>query len=166
AVEAAVRSATTVSAAGQTRDDHQLTLTVVRGAGSGPQGVLDAVVTKDGGTPVTLGALARVESSVREDFVRTAADGVGAVLIGISRRPSGNSVAISRAVHARVRDLQRAHPDYRFSIFYDQANLVQAAVANVRDSIAIGLLLALATLYFFLGDWRATALAAAVIPVT
>jgi len=166
AVEAAVRSATTVAAAGQARNAHQLTLTVVRSAREGPQGVLDVVVAKDGATPVTLGTVAHIEPGVREDFVRTAADGVGAVLMGISRRPTGNSVMISRAVQARVRDLQRAHPDYRFSIFYDQADLVQAAVANVRDCIGIGLLLALAMLYLFLGDWRATALAAAVIPAT
>src|SRR6185369_8307694 len=120
----------------------------------------------DGGGPVRVAEVARVEPSVREDFVRTAADGIEAVLMGISRRPGGNSVNISRAVHERVRDLQAAHPDYRFTIFYDQADLVQAAVGSVRDSIGIGLLLALAMLYLFIGDWRATALAAAVIPAT
>ena len=66
----------------------------------------------------------------------------------------------------RLAALARAHPEDRFTVVYDQADLVQEAIASVRDSIAVGLLLAVATLFFFIADLRATAVAAAVIPAT
>ena len=166
AVEAAVRGANIVAAAGRVRDGHQLTLAVVRGAGTEPQALPDVVVAHDRGTPVTLGAVARIEPSLREDFMRTAANGETAVLMGISRRPGGNAVAISAGVRERLAALALAHPEYRFRIYYDQADLVRQAIGSVRDSIAVGLVLAVATLFFFIADWRATAVAAAVIPAT
>ncbi len=166
AVEDAVRSANLVAAAGRARDGHQLTLAVVRGPGTEPEALDDVVVRATGGIPVTVGALARVEPGLREDFVRTAANGSTAVLVGVSRQPGSNAVAIASAVRARLAEFARAHPDYRFTVFYDQADLVQEAVRSVRDSIGVGLLLAVATLFAFIADWRATAIAATVIPVT
>ena len=166
AVEAAVRSANTVAAVGEVRDGQRLSLTVVRGTATAPQALLDVVVARDQGVPVPLGALARIDASVREDFIRTAANGETAVLLGVSRQPGGNALTISAGVRARLAALAKAHPDYQFSIFYDQADLVQEAIANVRDSIALGLVLAVGVLFFFIADLRATAVAAAVIPAT
>ena len=166
AVEDAVRSGTTIAAAGQGVDGHELTLAVVRGAGTTPQTLADVVVAAHDSATVPLAAVARVEPALREDFTRAAADGDSAVLIGVSRQPDGNAVAIAAAVREHLAALARAHRDVRFRIVYDQADLVQEAIASVRDSIGVGLLLAVATLYFFIADLRATAVAAAVIPAT
>ena len=59
-------------------------------------------------------------------------------------------MTISAACGERIAALARAHPEYAFSIFYDQADLVHEAIGSVRDSIAIGLLLAVATIFFFI----------------
>ena len=61
AVEAAVRNANIIAAGGRVRDGYQLTLAVVRGAGTEPPTLLDVVVAQDGGMPVTLGDVARIE---------------------------------------------------------------------------------------------------------
>ena len=166
AIATAVRGATVVGAAGQARDGHQLALAVVRGPASDPSGLLDVVLAQDGSTPVTLAAVAHVEPSVRDDFVRTVADGQAAVLLGVSMQPGGDAVAISNQVSERLGALEQAHPQYRFSVVYDQAGLVRRVIANVQEAIAIGVLLAVATLYLFTADLRATAAAAAVIPAT
>ena len=50
--------------------------------------------------------------------------------------------------------------------FYDQSALVEASIISVRDAILIGLLLACVILFLFLRDWRASLVAAMVIPVT
>ena len=166
AVESAVRSASLVAAAGQVRDGHQLALAIVRGAATEAPHLLDVVVGQDGSTPVTLAAIAHVEPSLREDFVRTVADGQPAVLLGVSMQPGGDAVAISRQLSERLRALAQTHPQYRLTIAYDQAELVQSVIANVQEAIALGVLLAVATLFIFTGDWRATGAAAAVIPAT
>jgi CzcA family heavy metal efflux pump len=166
AVETAIRGAALVGAAGQAREGHQLALAVVRGPASEPSGLLDIVVAQDGSTPVTLASVAHVEATVREDFVRTAADGATAVLLGVSIQPGGDAVQISEMVADRLHALEQMHPDYRFRVVYDQAPLVRHAIANVEHAIAIGVLLAIATLYLFTVDLRATGAAAAVIPAT
>lgn len=166
AIENAVRGANVIAAAGRVRDGHQLTLAVVRGAGADPQALTDIVVAQHGGTSVTLGSVARVERSVREDFIRTAANGESAVLLGISRRPGSSAIAISTDLRARIAMLAQRRPDYHFNIFYDQADLVRDAIHSARDAIIIGLILAIAIVFLFVADWRATAVAAAVIPAT
>jgi CzcA family heavy metal efflux pump len=166
AVETAVRNSNVIAAGGQVRDGYALTLTVVRGQGTQADGLLSVVVSEDHGTPVRLGDVARIESSLREDFTRASANGDTAVLIGVSRQPSGSSVSISDGVRQQLVTLRRAHPDYQFSVFYDQADLVRAAIGSVRDSIAIGLVLAVGTIFFFIAHVRTTLVAAAVIPAT
>lgn len=166
AVATAVRGATVVGAAGQARDGHQLALAVVRGAASEPSALRDIVVAQDGSTPVTLAAVAHVEPSVREDFVRTVADGETAVLLGVSIQPGADAVAISNQLSRQLDALAGAYPEFRFGLVYDQAGLVRSVIANVQEAIAVGVLLAVATLYLFTADLRATAAAAAVIPAT
>ena len=166
AVEDGVRNANVIAAGGQVRDGYHLTLTVVHGAGTEPSGLLGVVLAEDHGTPITLGDVARIDASWREDFTRAAANGAPAVLIGISRQPSGNAVGISAGVRERLRALAAAHPEYQFSVFYDQADLVRSALASVRDSMAIGLVLAVGTIFFFIAHVRTTIVAAAVIPAT
>jgi CzcA family heavy metal efflux pump len=165
-VAQAVRQANIVAAAGRVRDGYQLTLTVVHGGAIRPDNLLDVVVAQDGATPVRLGDVAQVNASLREDFTRASANGQTSVLIGISRQPTGNAITVSQGVRQRMAQLARAHPEYQFSIFYDQADLVREAIASVRDSILVGLFLAIATIFFFIAEWRTTLVAAAVIPAT
>jgi len=166
AVETAVRNSNVIAAGGQVRDGYQLALTVVRGQGIDPQGLLNVVVAEDHGTPVRLGDIGRIEASLREDFTRAAANGETAVLVGVSRQPLGNTVTISDGVRRQLAVLAQAHPEFQFSVVYDQADLVRAAVGSVRDSIAIGVLLAVGTIFFFIAHARTTLVAAAVIPST
>jgi CzcA family heavy metal efflux pump len=165
-VEAAIRASNTIAAVGQVRDEHELVLTVSHGQGTTPESLASVVLKRQSGVPVTLGDVAEIQTVVREDFTRAAANGETAVLVGVSRQPSGNAVAISEGVARELAALRRVHPDCQFSIFYDQADLVKDAIASVREAIAIGLVLAIATIFFFIADLRATVVAAAVIPAT
>ena len=106
-------------------------------------------------------AIARVDPTVFVDFTAAAADGVPAVLLGVSRQPAGNTVDVSNGVRAKMQDLARAHPDLEFSLFYDQADLVNEAIASAVEAIAIGIVLAVATIFVFIGDVRTTAVAGA-----
>ena len=163
-VAEAVRRANVIAAGGEVRDGYRLVLTVVQGHGTEVGTLRDIVVADDHGVPVRLGDIAEIEAAVREDFIRTAANGETAVLIGVSRQPEGDTIAIADGVRQRLGELERTHPEYAFSIFYDQADLVRAAIRSVRDSILLGLVLAVGTIFVFIADLRATLVAAAVIP--
>ena len=57
-------------------------------------------------------------------------------------------------------------PGIKISNFYNQADLVNESFKSVRDSIGIGVGLAVVVLFVFLRNWRATLIAAIVIPIT
>ena len=100
--------------------------------------------------------------SHREPPPRTAA-----VLVNIVQQPTANTVDIARGIDELFRDRPGLVPqDVRWSNFYDQAAFVSGSVRGARDAILIGVGLAVLVLYFFLRDWRLTAIAAATIPVT
>lgn len=107
-VEAAIRNSNVIAAGGQVGDGYQLTLTVVHGEGTQPSALLKVVVKEDHGIPVTLGDIARIDSSLREDFTRAVANGETAVLINVSRQPSGNAVTISDGAATSGRTRQSA----------------------------------------------------------
>ncbi len=57
-------------------------------------------------------------------------------------------------------------PDMRMAFFYDQSQFVREGVRSVWDAIILGLALSVVVLFVFLKSWRATVVAALVIPVT
>ena len=125
------------------------------------------MVAEDHGIPVTLGDIGTVEASLREDFTRAAANGETAVLIGISRQPSGNAVTISDGRPATPRRRSRA-PTRNTSSHSSTIRPIWCAMPSPACATAsrIGLLLAVATIFFFIADLRTTLVAAAVIPAT
>ncbi len=113
-----------------------------------------------------LSDLGSVASGDAFSAVRTTADGRPAVLVNIVQQPSANTIAIARGVS----DLLKKEPELipkgvRWTNFYDQAAFVSGSVGGARDAILIGVGLAVLVLFFFLRDWRLTAIAAATIPV-
>src|SRR5882724_5620934 len=165
AIESAIQGATEITAAGRIRDGYQLVLASVSGRASDARSLLDVAIPTPQG-PVTLGRIASIDSAVLEDYTVASANGVPAVLLGVSRQPAGNTVAVSQRVHETVASLAKAHPDLALSVVYDQADLVREAAASAAEAILIGIVLAVATIFVFIGDVRTTAVAAAVVPIT
>ena len=163
----AVRKSNVVDAAGLIEANHELYLSLVDGRARGIAELSAiAVPVSGGGVPARLGDLGTIAAGDAFSPVRTTAGGRPAVLVNIVQQPTANTVDIARGID----DLFRARPDLvpkdvRWTNFYDQAAFVSGSVRGARDAILIGMGLAVLVLYFFLRDWRLTAIAAATIPV-
>lgn len=118
------------------------------------------------GQPVYVRDIATVELGIKEDYIRGASQNGAAVMIGISRQPDGNTQAISAAAHTIVSEFRSRYPDVVFSFSYDQAALVGESFNSVRDAIVLGLLLAIAIVYFFTFSIISALIAAVVVPCT
>jgi CzcA family heavy metal efflux pump len=164
----AIRKSNTVESAGLIESNHELYLSLVDGRARGVAELAAVPVdVPGGGVPARLGDLGTVAAGDAYSPVRTTAAGRPAVLVNIVQQPTANTVDIARGID----DLFRARPelvpkDVRWSNFYDQASFVSGSVHGARDAILIGVGLAVLVLYFFLRDWRLTAIAAATIPLT
>ena len=99
-------------------------------------------------------------------WMRVTADGQDAVLVNVYQQPGANSVAIAKAIRAKLADFQQQMPPgVHLANWYDQSELVIASATSVRDAIMIGVVLAALTLFVFLRNWKITAIAVALVPV-
>lgn len=78
-----------------------------------------------------------------------------------------NSRAVSRAVDARIAEVNRTLPDgVRIVTVYDRTVLVDRAIDTVRKNLLEGAVLVIAVLLLFLGNLRAAVITAMVIPLS
>jgi CzcA family heavy metal efflux pump len=87
--------------------------------------------------------------------------------INVSQQVGSNILEVRAGVETVLTDLARALPSgLRLSKTYDLAEFVATAIANVRDAILVGGLLAVIVLLLFLRDWRLTLVASITLPLT
>ncbi|HEV2333276.1 MAG TPA: efflux RND transporter permease subunit [Gammaproteobacteria bacterium] len=166
-VSAAVSAGNVLQAAGHLEDHYKLYLVVADTRLATLDAVRHTVVRSlPGGQQVTVGDLGRVEMSTVPQWIRVTADGHDAVLINVFQQPSGNTVQINKDIEAALAAYSARLPaDVHVAKWYDQGGLIVSSAASVRDAILIGVLLAAAVLFFFLGDRKITLIAAIVVPM-
>ena len=164
----AVQASNIIDSPGLYEADHQLILGLI-GAQAHDVDTLGQLVVKPtaSGIPIRVADVATIIPSTLPVYTRVAANSRPAVLLNITRQPTSNTVAVATAVATEVKALSKTMPPgVHLAAFYDQSELVHESIASVRDAILIGLVLACAILFFFLGDWSSSLVAGLVIPVT
>ena len=153
-------------AGGLVEENYKLYLTTVTGQLKSKEQIEDVVVDVIKGTPVYVKNLARVVNGEQPQYIVVTADGRPATLINIHSQPDGNVVATADAVNKELDEIRKTlPPDIQLGIFYDQSFNVRDSISSVKDSILIGLALAVLVLIVFLKSWRTTLVAGLVIPI-
>jgi CzcA family heavy metal efflux pump len=165
-VSKAIGASNVLMATGRIEDHYKLYLVIADATITQLDDLKNVVVTSNGPAQVRLGDVATVRAGVTPQWMRVTADGQDAVLINIYQQPGANSVAMAKAIRAKLSAFQpQMPPGVRFANWYDQSELVTAAATSVRDAIMIGVVLAALTLFAFLRNWKITAIAVALVPV-
>jgi CzcA family heavy metal efflux pump len=165
-VSRAVGASNVLMATGRIEDHYKLYLVVADSTVTHIDELKNVVVSTSGANQLRLGDIAGVTQGVVPQWMRVTADGKDAVLINIFQQPGANSVAMAKAIHAKLADFQKQMPPgVRLANWYDQSELVIASATSVRDAIMIGVVLAALTLFAFLRNWKITAIAVALVPV-
>src|SRR5229473_1666418 len=164
----AVKRSNLIDSPGLMEANHQLVLSLVSGQATTPDEIADIVVKNtQAGIPVRIGDIASVHSSVKPVYTVVTSNGKPSVLLNINRQPDSNTVQVADVVHAEIDALRKSLPKgVTLQPFYDQSDLVRAAISSVRDAILIGLVLAAIILVLFLRDWGSSIVAGLVIPAT
>jgi multidrug efflux pump subunit AcrB len=117
--------------------------------------------------PVRVGDVAEVRYGAEDRTSIFTGGGSPAAIVSITRQIGGNTVAIADEVEGVMTELRAQLPrGVKVERVYNQATLVRESIANVRDAIIIGGLLAVVVLLAFLGHVRITLIAATTIPLT
>ncbi|HEU4404422.1 MAG TPA: efflux RND transporter permease subunit [Polyangiaceae bacterium] len=139
----------------------------VRGRVASPDELGRVVLREDGGRPLRLADVARVEDGAEEPRSFAQLDGEPAVVLAVRKQSGRNTVAVVDAVKARLAEVGAALPaGARLEIVRDNSAVVRTSVHAVTEHLVVGGLLAALVVLFFLGDARSTLIAALAIPVS
>lgn len=161
----AVQKSNFISSPGLVTNNYQMYLSLVSGLFVTSEDIQSVVVSVRNGIPVCIRDIADVKPAAAERLIRTTARGRDAVLINILRQPSGNTVRIGQEVNAVLSKLQLPR-GVHFENFYDQGRFISNSIAGTRDSIMIGILLAMIVVIVALRNWRMTIVMLCVVPTT
>ena len=102
----------------------------------------------------------------RMDYVRQV-DGKPSVGVDIYKERNANVVDLSRAVRAEVEEIRKepAMRGIRIDVTDDQGQEVTSSLIALAEAGAIGLLLSIAVLFFFLRHWPSTLMVTLAIPI-
>jgi CzcA family heavy metal efflux pump len=164
----AVQESNIIDSPGLYEANHQLILGLIGAQAHSAADLSNLIVkTSPNGVAIRVGDIGTVEPSTMPVYTAVRSNGKPAVLLNITRQPSGNTVAVANAVAAEMAQLQSKLPaGVHIEPFYDQSELVRESILSVRDAILIGLVLACIILFLFLHDWTSSLVAGLVIPVT
>jgi CzcA family heavy metal efflux pump len=156
-----------ITSVGRLQKDYQQFLVLTTGQFTNIEDIRNTVIAADGQTSVLLREVANVEDGVADRVTLVTGNGQPAALINISRQIGGNILQIAADLKEQIATLGSAIPaTLKLSVVYDLAQFVSEAIANVRDAILIGALLAILILYVFLREPRATIIATTALPLS
>lgn len=130
-----------------------------------PEELAAAVITKDG---VRLDQVANVHVLPPEGADQFMVDGKRGVFINVLRESEANTVAVCDAIHEELARLRNG-PDLEGTdtfVFEDQAEIIRYALGQLFKAGELGSLLALAVLWLFLRNMRATLLVSLTTPAS
>jgi HAE1 family hydrophobic/amphiphilic exporter-1 len=125
------------------------------------------VVTTQGGTPITIADIGRVEDGVVEPRTLSRFDGKNAVSLIVRKQSGTNTVSTVDAVRGRLGDVRKLLPaGVQVEITRDQSDFIRESVNEVQKHLWLGALFASIIVFCFLGNLRSTLIAAVSIPVS
>jgi CzcA family heavy metal efflux pump len=165
-VATAIGKANSVRGVGKLEDRHRQYLVLVENRVASAADIA-AIPVKAGQAAgaglVTLGQVARIHPAAAPDFTKVTSNGQNAVLVNVRQSLTGDTVAIVKAVDARLKQAGLP-PSVKAIPFYDQSELVTGAADAVRDAIILGAILAGLVLFLFLRSGRLMLITGLMLP--
>ncbi len=106
------------------------------------------------GALIRVADVAHVEDGFRERESITRFNGSESVGLLLKKEAGANTIEVSRRVHAVLEQLRAEYPSVQVAVAYDQAEFIANALANVKQALLVGGMLAFLVLFFFLDDVR------------
>ena len=125
------------------------------------------VVRQQGGHPIRLGDVARLEDGMAEAESLSNVDGVGTVVLQIRRQSGTNTVQVVRNVKERLDDIRPTLPaGFDVRVVRDQSTFIEASIHAVQEHLVLGSIFAAIVVFIFLWNTRSTVIAAVAIPTS
>jgi multidrug efflux pump len=128
--------------------------------------VLDIPVVASQGAAVTLGDVATVKPTFKDATTITRVNGRPAMTIEVSKRTGANLIQTVDGVKAVVEQIKKTWPEaVNVSFTQDKSKIIRTMLADLQNSVAMGVLLVAVIILFALG-FRASLFIGIAIPVS
>ncbi|MEF8793882.1 efflux RND transporter permease subunit [Thiohalorhabdus sp.] len=164
-VVAALEGANVTVPAGRVEPGGGEYLVTVAGEAATPRELAGLPLRQGPGGTVRLGDVAEVRLGTAEARSAYHGNGEPAIALGIQRPRAGATMAAIEAVKAELPGLRADYRDVQFAISGSQQNLIEVNAAGLRSSVVQAVVLTVAVIFVFLGDWRVAAVASVSIPL-
>ena len=152
---------------GYLSDNNFLYLSVTDASVKSKTDLENLVLARKGNRIVKVSDIAKVSFQQSVEYTRINANGKDGVLIAVIKQPNANLVDLSAQMTAKVAQLKNIlPPGITVKPYYVQADFVNESVKSVRDSLFIGLALAIIVAVIFLRSFKASATILVTIPIT
>jgi len=124
------------------------------------------ILRSDGGSTVRLSDVGRVVDGFEERTSTTRLDGADAVSFSVKKQSGANTAAIAERVHAALARAASSFPQLQIRTIHDDSEYIKENVAQVREAIVFGALMAVLVVFIFMRDWRSTLITALALPTS
>ncbi|MFZ9595708.1 MAG: efflux RND transporter permease subunit [Bdellovibrionia bacterium] len=118
--------------------------------------------------PTTVAEVGEVVDTVQDETTRGYLNGKKAVFIHIFKQSGANTIAVADALKKRVQllneELKRQEGSPELTVVRDGSVWIRANVDDVKESILIGIALAVIVVFLFLGSGRSTIITGLALP--
>ncbi len=166
-VQNALRSQNVQIPAGTVKDAaSQAGLRVLGKAASVAELTQMVVREKDGGM-VRLGDVARVEDGAEEPQTAARRNGIPTVVLSLRKQSGENTIKVVDAVNERMEEMKKILPaGYEINVVRDNSTVIRTSTHAVQEHLILGAVFAALIVLLFLGNTRATFIAALSIPTS
>ncbi len=127
----------------------------------------EVVVAYRNGAPVRLSDVATVEEGQENNRLAAWANTTSAVIINVRRQPGANVIEVVDSIQRLLPQLRQTLPaSIDVAVLTDRTTTIRASVRDVQIELAFAVVLVVAVIFLFLGDWRATLIPSLSVPLS
>jgi hydrophobe/amphiphile efflux-1 (HAE1) family protein len=128
---------------------------------------LNSVVAYRNGAPVMFKDVGEAVEGLEDEKLAAWYNGKPAIILNIKRQPGANIIKVADAVSKLLPDMQRAAPNaLKIEKAADRTTTIRAAVADVKQTLAITIALVVLVIFLFLRKFWATIIPSVTLPVS
>ncbi|MFT3741360.1 MAG: efflux RND transporter permease subunit [Gammaproteobacteria bacterium] len=126
-----------------------------------------AIVGFVGGAPVRLQDVGYAENSVANEQAAAWYNQHRAIILAVQRQPGTNTVAVAQGIYQLLPTLQDKLPGgIALNVVYDRAIFIKAALAEMKFTLVLAIILVALVILLFLGRFAPTLIAILALPVS
>jgi multidrug efflux pump len=125
------------------------------------------IVAWEGGAPLRLGDIARIENATEDRRQAAWADELPAVLVNVQRQPGANVIQVVDRIQALLPQLQASLPaSVEMAVLTDRTQSIRASVRSVEHELVFAIVLVVLVTFAFLRNIAATIIPSIAVPLS